>query len=125
MRPGRGRRPAAPRELLVGVRRGAFAAPALARFALVHSRALRPEAGAPDAESGVAALAPLLASRRGSGSPVGPREEYVACLRLGLLKFRLVAGDLASIGRLGRELEGWAFALLDRPISSEPAGSPR
>jgi AcrR family transcriptional regulator len=103
---------------------GAFAAPALARFALVHSRALRLEARAPDPESGVAALAALLASRRGPGAPVGPREEYVACLHLGLLTRRLLEGGRASIGRLPRELEGWALASLDRAMPPKPAGSP-
>lgn len=95
-------------------RRGLFAGarsdPALARFALIHARALPSLGETPDLGMGIAALASLLA-RRG---PAGVQEEYVACLHVGLLSLRLLSGEDDSLHGLEDEL-AWTLELLPDP----------
>jgi AcrR family transcriptional regulator len=90
-----------------GLFAGAQADPELARFTLIHARALPSVPDVPDAGTGISALATLLARQ----APAGFREEFVACIHVGLLAQRLLVGEVDSLHGLADELD-WTLDLL-------------
>lgn len=89
---------------------GAHAAPELARFTLIHARALPSIPGVPDAATGITAISTLLAHR----APAGVREEFVACLHVGFLSHHLLVEEVDSLSGLADEL-AWTLDLLSDP----------